>query len=69
MSNDVQGPGNRGPLLKLRFYRVNIFKMGKISFFVLVPLPLGNNLSQTLDDVSVNVLFFSNEMSTNTFAI
>ena len=44
-----QGPGNRGgpgPPLELRFYRVKIFKIGKISFFVLLGPPLGKNRSQ-----------------------
>ena len=46
-----QGPGNRGaggpgPPQKLRFYRVKIFKMRKISFSILVGPPLGKNRSQ-----------------------
>ena len=40
------GPGGPGPPLKLRFYRVKIFKMRKISFFILVGPPLGKNRSQ-----------------------
>ena len=37
--------GARAPL-ELRFYRVKIFKIGKISFFVLLGPPLGKNRSQ-----------------------
>ena len=40
------GPGGPGPPLELRFYRVKIFKIGKISFFVLLGPPLGKNRSQ-----------------------
>ena len=45
----AQAPGTRGAAahpLELRFYRVKIFKVGKISFFVLVGPPLGKNRSQ-----------------------
>ena len=49
---DQGGPGGAGPPLELRFYRVKIFKVGKISFFVLVGPPLGKNRSQApADDV------------------
>ena len=37
--------GGRAPL-ELRFYRVKIFKMGKISFFLLFGPPLRKNRSQ-----------------------
>ena len=37
-----------GPPLELRFYRVKIFKIGKISFFLLFGPPLGKNRSQAL---------------------
>ena len=40
------GPRGPGPPLELRFYRVKIFKIGKISFFVLLGPPLGKNRSQ-----------------------
>ena len=40
------GPGGPGPPLELRFYRVKIFKIGEISFFVLLGPPLGKNRSQ-----------------------
>ena len=43
-----QTPGNRGGWapLELRFYRVKIFKMDKISFSLLFGPPLGKNRSQ-----------------------
>ena len=41
------GTGEGQAPLEFRFYRVKFFKMGKISFFVLVPPPtLGKNRSQ-----------------------
>ena len=43
------GPGGPGPPLEIRFYRVKIFKIGKISFFVLLGPPLGKNRSQAPD--------------------
>ena len=43
---DQGGPGGAGPPLELRFYRVKIFKIGKISFFLLFGPPLGKNRSQ-----------------------
>ena len=54
MMHYVQGPRNRGAwgpgALELRFYRVKIFKMGKISFSILVGSPLlGKNHSQAPD--------------------
>ena len=46
------GTGGAGPRppLGLRFYRVKIFKIGKISFFVLLGPPLGKNRSQAPAD-------------------
>ena len=41
-----QAPGTRGPTLELRFYRIKIFKTGKISSFAIVRLPLGKNRFQ-----------------------
>ena len=43
---DQGGPGGAGPPLELRFYRVKIFKIGKISFFLLFGPPLGKHRSQ-----------------------
>ena len=40
------GTGGGQAPLELRFYRVKIFKIGKISFFVLLGPPLGKNRSQ-----------------------
>ena len=44
--------GARAPL-ELRFYRVKILKIGKISFFVLLGPPLGKNRSQAPAQVCI----------------